>query len=199
MFTGRAIILTMSCVGILLLAGYEVLRRGALPGEVTRVEDLGGPGTFDRLYTFGGSDYRVRLGEGEPIGGAGTYSVSRTGPEGGAAIEGRFARPGSLREVHFLDVDAEAPPSLVVILEEPSSPDRATGVILTPDGDRWREEPLGGLPESVAPRHLGNDSYEKLGAFLYRTSTFGPRIEGDDPEELRFFLDWRARRWELAD
>ena len=116
MFTGRSVILVMVALGVLLIAGYEFVRRAALPSGVSEVKDLGGAERFDKVYTFEGTRYHVRVGSGEGLSATGTISIATLADDGSNATSIIHPRTGPIREVHFLDVEVDGPPALAVIL-----------------------------------------------------------------------------------
>lgn len=198
MFSGRSIILVMIALGALLLAGYEFVRRSAMPHGVSEVKDLGDATTFDRIYTVDGTRYHVGVGKGERGKPVGTVSVAVLADDGTNASSIIRPRHGPIRDAYFLEVELDAPPSVVVIIEESVESESAGGLVFTLTDGTWDARPLGPLPEAIRDRYIGHDEYDQKGAFLYRTVLLRGPIDGDDPVKQQCFYDWRHHRWEIA-
>ena len=198
MFSGRSVILVMVALGAVLLAGYEFVRRSAMPHGVSEVKDLGDENTFDRIYTIDGTRYHVGVGKGERGKPVGTVSVAQLADDGTNASSIIRPRHGPIREAFFLEVEQSGPPSVVVIIEESLESKSAGGLVFTLTDGEWEARPLGPLPEELESRYIGHDEFEQQGAFLYRTVRLEGRIDGDDPVDQQLFYDWRQHRWQIA-
>lgn len=199
MASGRLIIFVMAILGMVLLGGYELVRRSATPRQVEKIEDRGAEsGEFDRVYHFLGERYRVREGEGEGDAQIGTVIVSNLAEDGTDSVSLIRTRVGRIDDAFLLELDNDAPPKVIVIFRSDDASAAAEGVHFTLEGDAWQANVLESLPRELLVRYLGNDEYVQEGAFLYRTITLDPLVADGPTLEKRLFYDFQNQRWQVV-